>query len=159
MKKIIGIIAMTIWLSSCDVLFGWYPDFPELPAGVNNLESAYIWVSTNIEYVSDAEAYGVESWHGPNDILASGKGDCEEFAVLLACFSWRLGLDSRFCMGNGHAVAKIEGKIYDCTPVLNSNGIGHHPGKFEIDNSIYDFTVDEGINDTLTYIHNKYDSE
>lgn len=42
------------------------------------------WVSTNIEYKTDEEQWGVdEYWQTPQETLSLRTGDCEDFAILL----------------------------------------------------------------------------
>jgi len=47
--------------------------------------AAQLWVAFNIKYISDKEEFGLEEfWSYPSELLKTGKGDCDDGAILIA---------------------------------------------------------------------------
>lgn len=69
------------------------PDDPLVLATLANITSSDLvpdwmeirdWVSKNVDYAFDSDVHGaVEYWQFPNETLALGTGDCEDFSILL----------------------------------------------------------------------------
>lgn len=58
-----------------------------------------------------------DHWQSPNEMMASGAGDCEDFAILKRAFIGRgeiiIGYDN--ILGGNHAVLYVDGVVLDCT--------------------------------------------
>lgn len=80
------LLLIPVILTSCDVLVSNYGVYgPDLPEGVVSRNTAWEWVSENIEYTK------VEEWQGPNFTYSTLKGDCVNYAMLLGWFLYDLG--------------------------------------------------------------------
>lgn len=56
----------------------------QLVAGqLGSVEKCYYWVAQNIKYVPDYSLGAAEYWLYPSQTIQRGKGDCEDFAILL----------------------------------------------------------------------------
>jgi transglutaminase-like putative cysteine protease len=147
--KYIAIVLSVLALASCQNFMALDYDPVQVPAGVVDLETAFYWVSTNIEFVDDFRPI----WQGPHTTLRIRTGNCEAMAILLATLCDQLGYDARYVVGSGHdggsghAVAKIDGVLYDCVPVLTSDG--QRPATFEPDTTDYDIIYEGGIDEVL----------
>ncbi|MFH0816196.1 MAG: transglutaminase domain-containing protein [Methanobacteriota archaeon] len=65
----------------------------------------YDWVSHNIAYVSEPE--GEDDWQTPEETLASGGGDCEDFTLLISDMVLEMGGTPRMYLIDEHAFAAI----------------------------------------------------
>lgn len=58
-----------------------------------------------------------DNWQSPNEMMASGVGDCEDFAILKRAIIGRgeliIGHDN--LLGGNHAVLYVDGVVLDCT--------------------------------------------
>lgn len=79
-------------------------------------------IYTGIEYQSDTELHGVyDYWQFPEDTVATGRGDCEDVAMLLADRIIRkTGLPAMIVTGDGrdgitHAWVYFKNRYYDPT--------------------------------------------
>lgn len=58
-----------------------------------------------------------DHWQSPNEMMASGAGDCEDFAILKRAIIGRgeiiIGRD--VLLGGNHAVLFVDGVVLDCT--------------------------------------------
>lgn len=70
-----------------------------------------------------------DHWQSPNEMMASGVGDCEDFAILKRAFLGRgeivIGHDN--ILGGNHAVLFVDGVVLDCThdKLLTPDGMPH----------------------------------
>lgn len=59
----------------------------------------------------------VDYWQSPNEMMSSGEGDCEDFAILKMALIGRgeliIGHDN--ILGGNHAVLFVDGVVLDCT--------------------------------------------
>jgi transglutaminase-like putative cysteine protease len=141
--KYIAIVLFVLVLASCQNFMALDYEPVKVPAGVVDLETAFNWVTSNIEFVDDFRPV----WQGPHTTLKLRTGNCEAIAILLASFCDQLGYDSGIIVGNGHAVAKIDGMLYDAVPVLTSDG--QRPATFEPDTTDYDIIYEGDIDEVL----------
>ena len=108
------------------------PDDPAVRALADRIESitqlggdrmradvALSIVHENVAYATDQEMHGVSDyWQYPAETLLSGKGDCEDQALLLASLLEALGMDTVLVIEPGHASVGV------CTG--NSDGSTDH---------------------------------
>jgi transglutaminase-like putative cysteine protease len=52
-------------------------------AGLEDPEACYYWVAQNVVYVPDYSLKSPEAWLYPSQTIQRGRGDCEDFAILL----------------------------------------------------------------------------
>lgn len=160
MKTKFIIIALTaIVLSSCQEVF--VPEYPDLPAGVVDLESAFNWVSLHVDPLSDPASHGVEEyWQGPFETMRLGTGDCEDKAILLCCFAKSLGLKSEMAVGEiagqGHAFSVINGVHYSPGHFTTPEGELAYP--FAPDKDKYNIEYQKSIDNVLYRCYGKYGS-
>lgn len=110
MKKII-VVLLVLFLTGCGYQVYWGTfDF-------DTVDDVLEYVSDTIVYVPDE----VDYWQGPAETLELKTGDCEDFCIL---FMWllhsQLNLDAEMLIvrnGNGgeHAMARLDGVVYDVT--------------------------------------------
>lgn len=123
MKKLIGILLATL-LTSCSILPEYLPPtMGEYDVPVLSSENEIIdWIFKNITYQSDMEQYNyIEYYATIEEIMASRKGDCEDFANLfLVMVKQNLGKEGRFHIyenpneDGAHAVGVVdECRCYD----------------------------------------------
>jgi hypothetical protein len=145
MKRIAPFILISILLVSCQNFMSSDIEPVDIPAGVENLETAFIWVSTNIEFVDDFRPI----WQGPHTTLKLRTGNCEAMAILLSTICNQLGYNSGLviCDGGKHAISRIDGMYYDCTPILSAGG--YRPATFAEENNVVDITYNCGIYEVL----------
>lgn len=80
---------------------------------VSVFENEWRWVSANIQYVPDRVVQGVtQHWASPQQTMKIGKGDCEDFAVLLQHRLKTKGIQSKVVIvknkdGRYHALLKV----------------------------------------------------
>ncbi|MDP6627693.1 MAG: transglutaminase-like cysteine peptidase [Methanopyri archaeon] len=90
-----------------------------------DLERAMLYVNNRITYVSDLDNFGKRDyWQYPRETLASGKGDCEDMALLLASLLMEAGIKGvRVVVGNyehePHAWVEVRGR--GATFILDSS--------------------------------------
>ncbi len=89
---------------------------PERTSLRADLERAMVYVNGRITYVSDLDNFGKKDyWQYPRETLESGKGDCEDMALLLASLLMEAGIDDvRVVVGNyehePHAWVEVRGR-------------------------------------------------
>jgi hypothetical protein len=60
---------------------------------LDNIRSAYYWVSWNTKYMYDKDRWGVtDYWQLPSTTISLGTGDCEDHAILLTSLLRALGV-------------------------------------------------------------------
>jgi transglutaminase-like putative cysteine protease len=158
MKRLF-IVLFVLSLVSCENFMykHFAPVYPDLPAGVTSLETAFTWCSTNITYKSDMDVHCLEEyWQSGRETMELRTGDCEDFAILFCCMCHSLGMDARLVVGNGHATARINGTLYDCVPVKTDTGF--KPAPFAPDIGIYDIEYEKDIDTVLRRCYAKYGS-
>jgi hypothetical protein len=67
------------------------PPYEPSQAGFDDIRD---WVATNIDYMSDEKRWGEDYWQTPEETLAYGTGDCEDFATLLCSLLRVYGIDA-----------------------------------------------------------------
>ena len=85
--RLLVLIALVVLAAGCD--FGWefHTTLPfdnqswdiDVPEDINSLEATLDWVFDNVEYRTETDDY----WQSPEETLALGYGDCEDFSVLV----------------------------------------------------------------------------
>lgn len=77
MKRTLLVILTALALSACSIMPE--ADVPEF----EDLDHAWYWIKTNIEYVSDMEAHGKRDyWQYAYETIELGTGDCEDICIL-----------------------------------------------------------------------------
>jgi hypothetical protein len=78
------------------------------------------WIRNNIDYCYDKEQYGVaDYWATPEETLASGKGDCEDMAILYLAIC-KQSLETMGALlvytnedrSLGHALGEVNGELF-----------------------------------------------
>ena len=131
------------------------PDDPAVRALADRIESitqlggdrmradvALSIVHENVAYATDQEMHGVSDyWQYPAETLLSGKGDCEDQALLLASLLEALGMDTVLVIEPGHAsvgvctgnsdgsTVEYHGRVYQTADPT----VGGHLGEHEAD--------------------------
>jgi hypothetical protein len=81
--KYIAMIIVLVSLVGCGLFPVSAPLRPDGLPTVTTAQEAADWVWNNIEYTKDREQYGFRDyWASPEQTLESGKGDCEDYALL-----------------------------------------------------------------------------
>src|SRR4030042_1963237 len=62
-----------------------------------SVNDAWYWISRNIAYVGDEDGGGKQT---PEETYARRKGDCEDFALLLAYFAYTINEPKTVVRGN-----------------------------------------------------------
>ncbi|MDP7494070.1 MAG: transglutaminase-like cysteine peptidase [Candidatus Undinarchaeales archaeon] len=89
---------------------------PERTSLKADIGRAMMYVNRRIAYVSDLDNFGKKDyWQYPRETLASGKGDCEDMALLLASLLIEAGIKGvRVVVGNyehePHAWVEVKGR-------------------------------------------------
>jgi len=73
------------------------------------------WVADNIEYRSDEARYGEEYWQSPQQTLARGTGDCEDFVILDMQLLHEIGIESYMVLIPGHAMLLVNNTYCEAT--------------------------------------------
>ena len=98
------------------------PDDPAVRALADRIESitqlggdrmradvALSIVHENVAYATDQEMHGVSDyWQYPAETLLSGKGDCEDQALLLASVLEAMGMDTVLIIESGHMLVGVD---------------------------------------------------
>ena len=72
---------------------------------VYQLSALYDWVRDNIEYAEDPE--DEDYWAAPQETIDSGKGDCDDHAILISAMIESIGGKSRIYMIREHMFASF----------------------------------------------------
>lgn len=111
MKKL-WLLSIVLFVS-CDMYWDFHMR-PEVDIEFSSVQDAWAWITKNITYTRDMNG---DRWQFPEYTYAIRQGDCEDFAILLACFAFRLG---HYCEIVGieeetanHAVLCIDGIYYE----------------------------------------------
>ena len=88
------------------------------------IENTFEFITTNIYYITDREAYGSEEFMGtPHEILVQGAGDCGNSAQLMVAVLFLKGVPSRmvfgYALGESHRWVEAQYKgqwtVFDTT--------------------------------------------
>jgi hypothetical protein len=121
------IVLLVLLISSCDIMTtdpsmkrmpkASYKDLPiSLPKSIN---TAWLWTVNNTCYFLDSKVHGVEEyWQSPYETYLRGSGDCEDYAILLGYFAYKLGYDVYIILyevnpTTVHAITEINGTYYE----------------------------------------------
>ncbi len=131
------------------------PDMPS-PTDFDNIVA---WVNRRFIYQSDEQLHGVEDyWQTPRETLASGKGDCEDYSILLCSIlrAHRVSADEVYAVvgrygGRWHSwlVEKYSTgmwRLHDSSPAAGTQGLAlDSPAAASFDAS-YSFNDQTGFN-------------
>lgn len=114
------IIILVVLFSGCQLPTAWQykdPDFQTLE-NIDTIESAWLYVSTNIDRVYDWDKYNVsEYWQYPSETYSLGSGDCEDMVLLFMHLTQDLGYHASMGVinhnGTRHAVMILDGIVYE----------------------------------------------
>lgn len=90
--------------------------------GIKNIMLGMSWsdlgeVNSDVNTAWTYQREDGDSWQSPHDMMVSGKGDCEDFAILKRAIIGRgeiiIGQDN--ILGGNHAVLFVDGVVMDCT--------------------------------------------
>lgn len=126
-KYLLVSIVSIIVLSSCEMIdsvqgiqetIEYFEDGyieQDIPYNPSSFDEAWMWVSSNIEYKLDPESGRKQS---PETTYALRTGDCEDYAILLSYFAYKLNMDVSVVTGinsNGvmHAVNRYNGILIE----------------------------------------------
>lgn len=123
---------------------------------VDTLEEAFLFTSS-LRYVSDPDAHGVRDyWQAPNETIARGTGDCEDFAILFSYLASTLGYKAEIQLGDGHAISLINGLQYDPSPILTQ--YGYKSASLAIDTTSYNVDAVYDVIKAINMACDRYDT-
>jgi transglutaminase-like putative cysteine protease len=70
----------------------WDSQVQSIAAELSDAEDCYYWVAQNIRYVPDYSLGSDEVWLYPSQTISLGRGDCEDFAILLCSLIRAVGI-------------------------------------------------------------------
>lgn len=86
-----------------------------------DLDAVTMWIHRSIDYADDPHGMVGDRWQMPGETLRTGKGDCEDMAILGASVMSALGYGIVLVFEDGHVLfgADAEPRVYDNTVRCN----------------------------------------
>uniref|UniRef100_A0A6M3KZW9 Putative peptidase n=1 Tax=viral metagenome TaxID=1070528 RepID=A0A6M3KZW9_9ZZZZ len=82
----------------------------------DDVQDVISWVADNIKYRSDKQRYDESDyWQMPQQTLARGTGDCEDFVILDMQLLWEIGIESHMVLIPGHAMLLVHNTYCEAT--------------------------------------------